>query len=340
LAFQLEISESSLTALAEPRLRLFLSVDVVGSTAFKHQAERTDAQGWLEFFTSFYSGFPNFLSTAHAETLHSKNHRPEHLAPALLWKALGDELVFVAEITHRSQVELHLIAFKAAVSKAVTYHVYGEKPLPIHFKASAWLAGFPVGNAAIPTDGEKSPISFDFVGPAIDIGFRLGTLATPRRFVVSVELAYLILSCAGGGLKFHYEGKSPLRGVLNGRGYPHIWIDCYKELGEKNRHPEHEVTDAEDDLLKRGPADEGHLRKFCKSYIDEIGSPLFAPFIDADPNEGLPKPIDFEKIRELVEVRLRDLFIVRSDEEASPMDAVELEEKVGQIEERIDDLSW
>lgn len=338
MAFQLEISESDLADLARPRLRLFLSVDVVGSTAFKHHSEKADAQGWLEFFTSFYSGFPNFLAAAHANTLRLKGHPPDHLPPAQLWKALGDELVFVADLTHCSHVELHILAFKTAISKAVTYHVHGEKPLPIHFKASAWLAGFPVGNAAIPTEEKNSPVSFDFVGPAIDIGFRLGGLATPRRFIVSVELAYLILTCGGNGFKFQYDGKSPLRGVLNGRGYPLIWIDSYQGIERKDRHPEHDVTEAEDVLLKRVAADEDSLRKFCRSYIDEIGAPLFIPFIVSDPDEHRPQPEDFEKRREVVEARLRDLFIVRPDREPDSAPESDIKDTLGEFDDRIDDL--
>jgi hypothetical protein len=338
LAFQLEISESDLADLARPRLRLFLSVDVVGSTAFKHHSEKADAQGWLEFFTSFYSEFPNFLATAHSDCLQSKNLVPANFPGALLWKARGDELIFVTELTHRSQVEIQILAFRAAVGKAVTHYAHGKDPLPINFKSSAWLAGFPVGNAAIPTEAEASFVPFDFVGPAIDIGFRLGEFATPRRFAISVELASLILSCAGGGFDFHYDGKEALRGVLNGRGYPMIWIDSYKGIGAEDHHHEHALTDSEDILLNRHPVVHEKLKTFCKAYIDEIGAPLFSPFIEADPNDGLPKPPDYEEMRAKVEKRLRDVFIVGSEPNPSVLDPAEVEKKVNQIEGRLDNL--
>ncbi|MEX2581151.1 MAG: hypothetical protein WD342_18985 [Verrucomicrobiales bacterium] len=48
-----------------------MSVDVVGSTAFKHQSEKADAQGWLDFFTSFFAEFPDFLLKAREEALRS-----------------------------------------------------------------------------------------------------------------------------------------------------------------------------------------------------------------------------------------------------------------------------
>jgi len=148
----------------------------------------------------------------------------------------------------------------------------------------------------------------------------------------------LILSCTGGGFEFHYDGKEPLRGVLNGRGYPQIWIDSYKGIDAEDHHQEHALTVSEDALLDRHPVNHEKLKAFCKAFIDEIGAPLFAPFIEADPNDGLPKPSDFETKREKVEVRLRDLFIVRAEAGPNSMNQAEIEKKVSQIEDRLEEL--
>jgi hypothetical protein len=324
LAFKGQISEEELAELIRPKLRLFMSVDVVGSTAFKHQSERADSQGWLDFFTSFYTEFPDFLIDAREELLATGNLPRGYLPPAPLWKALGDELIFVAELEHRNQAELHLCAFRAAVCRAVTHYVHGATPLPINFKATAWLAGFPVGNAAIPTDEENCDLSFDFVGPAIDIGFRLAAAAaTPRRFVVSVELVYLILVAQSTGFRFFYDGKRALPGVLNDRGYPIIWIDNYGGIIDKGEggddfHHEHELTEKEDRLLGREPAASGALKDFCRAYIEEIGHPLMLPFIHRNLDATLPLPVGYDGQLQNLDQRLRDVLEVIGTEEPDP----------------------
>jgi len=129
--FKHQISEAELDALLQQRLRLFMSVDVSGSTALKHQSSLADSEGWLSFFTSFYTGFPQLLIQAAQEFL---AHHPGHLLVPHLWKALGDELVFVIELDHAQEAEHYLTIFRQALAKAVTHHRYGHNPLPIHFK--------------------------------------------------------------------------------------------------------------------------------------------------------------------------------------------------------------
>lgn len=48
-SFKATLTENELAELLRPKLRLFLSVDVVGSTAFKHNSEHSKTQGWLDF---------------------------------------------------------------------------------------------------------------------------------------------------------------------------------------------------------------------------------------------------------------------------------------------------
>ncbi|MCF6311773.1 MAG: hypothetical protein L3J39_04910 [Verrucomicrobiales bacterium] len=328
MGFKDEITEKELSELAKPCLRLFMSVDVVGSTAFKQERNRSDPQGWLEFFSSFYTEFPELLNTALLFILRQKKIKaapPE----ALLWKALGDELIFVVEISHRSEAEVHLLAFREAVRKTVTSFIHKEGFLSVNFKATAWLAGFPVGNAAVPLDDQKGGIPYDFIGPLIDIGFRLANLATPRRFVVSVELAYLILNCKDSVIDFYFEGKTQLKGVIQNRSYPFIWMDNYKGAEGADRHPEHELTEKEDGLTGKAPSNSPTLKDFCLAYIKEIGAPLMIPFIATDPADGLEKSKEYDIEREVIENRLRKVFIVREDIEItsteSSQDAVDTE---------------
>ena len=66
-------------------LRLFLSADLAGSTAFKQKASAID---WQIFFRNFYDQLPAYVDQEFGETA-------SRLA---LWKTIGDEMVFIAAL--------------------------------------------------------------------------------------------------------------------------------------------------------------------------------------------------------------------------------------------------
>ena len=68
---------------------LFLSCDLQNSTQFKQKNKDKD---WVATFLAFYAEFPAILSTHIAN---SCAHLQDRL---LLWKAVGDELIFSVRI--------------------------------------------------------------------------------------------------------------------------------------------------------------------------------------------------------------------------------------------------
>jgi len=309
LAFKQVITESELGDLLRPKLRLFLSVDVVGSTAFKHQSQYTDSQGWLDFFVSFYTSFPDILAELTADYVKEKNLNSFEVPT--FWKALGDELVFAVVLKRRVDAGHYLCVFRQALRRVVRHYTMGSQPLPINFKGAAWLAGFPVGNAAIPIlDGEQKS-DYDYVGPLIDVGFRLGKYASPRKLVVSVDLAALLLK-EGSNLSLCFTEKQSLKGVLKDREYPIIWVDCIDD-DDQNNEPAARRCRAEDDLLHSKQYQPNQLLKYCLAYIEEIGKPLRVPFIENDEQAPLVRSTAFEDEVAEVEQRLRKIFQVGPD---------------------------
>ena len=115
----------------EPRLLLFLSVDVENSTAYKNNAKRDE---WPLTFKSFYIRFPEYLG---------KECATKQCPLPTLWKCLGDELVFYVRLKKSPEVLNYLRAFRDATN---SYNKHLQcKRLKIRLKAAAWLAGFPVG---------------------------------------------------------------------------------------------------------------------------------------------------------------------------------------------------
>jgi len=282
----------------KPELFLFLSIDVVGSTAFKNKrGEDSDnkIQPWLSFFMQFYEDFKIIFLESCQEAQNKKTdllwiedkkksaNRP-NIELFKLWKSLGDELIFYVPLTHHKQALFYVHAFRDATNGFKSkMHTKGLTELD--YKLTGWLAGFPVINARI---NYELP---DFIGPSIDIGFRLSKFSDQRKFVVSVDLALMLVKHTNH-LKLFYDGEHTIKGFLSDKPYPIIWVDM------------NDIESNEERKLGKSHADPKQLQDFCIKYIKDTGKPLIIPFIDKDQEFGV-KPSgydeDFKTVCELIE---------------------------------------
>lgn len=305
--FKKSLSSTELEAILSPQLRLFLSVDVVGSTAFKHRKGQSEgSKPWLKFIHGFYTGFPGMCQNRVLEVEEEAQLKAK-LARPYLWKALGDELIFSVLVNHPSHVRYYLKAFRNSLIEAIQ-HWTGENGLPISFKGTAWLAGFPVFNSAVPlecgqTHSDESD-RFDFVGPLLDIGFRLSKFATPRRFVVSVDTAWVIAAFGdAGGMNLHYHGREPLKGVLNDRPYPVFWIDCIDDEKDDS------LDRLEDKILNRKPVELDSVRKLAEKFLEEVAPAIPKPFFcSGEVPDGFRSPPEFEEGMERARAELIRIY--------------------------------
>jgi len=146
-------------------------------------------------------------------------------------------------------------------------------------------------------ENDKRGLTRDFVGPSIDTGFRLGTLSTPRKFTISLDLALLLVSVTPSvsifsPLYVRYDGRQPLKGVLGGRPYPIFWVDMLHD---------DVVLDAEDKLAGPKTLSEEHIRHFCEKFLAEHEDYMIRPFIyeNIDPNFGVIPQIYRDRLRKL-----------------------------------------
>ncbi|MBF0383970.1 MAG: hypothetical protein HQL69_23380 [Magnetococcales bacterium] len=264
----------------EPEIRLFLSVDVTGSTAYKQQSHN-NTQHWLEAFIRFYEEFSESLEPFLSDLLKEQGLALTDCQPFEFWKGLGDELLFYVVLAKRAHTSHYMMAFRDAV---ISYNgMLQRKKLPLRLKATAWLAGFPVGNARIPLPNiglsdqqAAAKPQFDFIGPQFDIGFRLTKLSDRRKFVLSVELALVLVGGNWEGAKapVFFEGATPLKGVLDDKPYPVFWIDMGDE--EKN-YIENLIVD------NMHHPSQKDAKKFCEKFIEMTGPPLIKPFFPGEP---------------------------------------------------------
>lgn len=206
--------------------RLFLSVDMVGSTEFKARFTGQGSDAWLGLFKAFFTNFPLMVAGQIGFEFLDDDHTPD----IAVWKVMGDEVVFTVEPKSPEEVTSILLALLR------TMRMYEEKhfqELPLRLKGTAWLAdvGGPNIEIEIPELSNGQGAHLDFIGPDIDLGFRIAKFARPGTIVISLDVLEVIMRARNGATtQFHLAGREALKGVLFGYPYPIVWV-----LGAEDR---------------------------------------------------------------------------------------------------------
>lgn len=263
----------------KPRLRLFLSVDLVGSTPYKQSR-----QIWRPEIVSFYRNFDYILQTKYRAFSEGRTDLGE--APEF-WKSNGDELLYTCELQTLSHAHAVMHVWLSALDEYRSMNDEISKHLDV--KSTAWIGLFPAPNAEIffrrgvshlaAPDADDATlvqaelreewyanratttITRDFVGPSIDTGFRLTSWASPRRLIISVDLAFLLTGAYSKGvgpLQLHLSGRDTLKGIIGNQPYPTIWIP----VGGGAAAPEER-------MLGHVSTDRATIRSHCEAIIEQ-----------------------------------------------------------------------
>ncbi|MBF0187587.1 MAG: hypothetical protein HQL50_06640 [Magnetococcales bacterium] len=226
----------------KPRVVLFFSVDLIGSTPFKQSCIR-NGKRWMTAFIKFIKGFPEDLRDNTVQEIYNlqRVNRRSGLSICTLnipevWKLIGDEILFKTELETLEQVPFIMNAFVRTLADwddrltANEGGIYGDlscfpkETLPnLGVKGAAWLAGFPVGNASIEIGSGHE----DFLGPSIDLAGRLPAIASRQRMPLSVELAYVLVKGVNHSslpMTIHNGGSEPFKGMYDGAEYPRFYL--------------------------------------------------------------------------------------------------------------------
>lgn len=210
------------TATGQSAPRLFLSVDMVGSTQFKARFTGKDSADWLDTFRTFFTNFPLML----AGQVGFEFLDDEGSTPAVdVWKVMGDEMIFVAQPSSPEEMTAILCALLRTMQLYEDRHY---QTLPLRLKGTAWLADFDGQNIEIDIpelSSDDGGQHIDFIGPDIDLGFRLSKYSRPSSLVLSIELVDILLTARNRDMAALYHvGSEELKGVMFGRPYPIFWM--------------------------------------------------------------------------------------------------------------------
>ena len=219
---------------------LFFSFDLVNSTIFKSQY----SERWQTVFTRFYELVSSKL------TMHYNN--------ISIWKYIGDEVLLYLKVNDIEEVyNAPINSLKIIEEVTETLYTNVEETRDSLFiKATLWIAKVNLLEQANPkkhqTNAYKN-IAFasgdlpdwldlqriDFLGPDIDLGFRLSQYTQKQQLLISAEIAFILnrkngeVSRYGRDEEYRYRPNEcckiislkKLKGIWNGRGYPIIWFN-------------------------------------------------------------------------------------------------------------------
>ena len=296
-----------------PKLLIFFSADVVGSTALKQRDRDRSDLDWPTIFREFYkeavTNFGAFWDTTsdkiEALTAGDKVAEKQLGPEPVFWKTVGDEIIFYKVLTGSEQIHaciecwidtLDALRRKFDSSRHII-DAAGADPLDI--KSSVWTAEFPRRNKEIPLpclpgSMVRSPVTIndqgvqptDFVGPGIDIGFRISSMATSQKMVLSLDVAYLLSittpdhRIGRDPRPIYYDGRFYFKGVFEGTRYPIFWIDISRNQSLDK-----------DELEILPHSDKTKIIKTCKTFYDEHYKHfIHTPFIWNDLSDKTDMP--------------------------------------------------
>jgi len=290
------------------RVRLFLTVDLIGSTAFKFASRKSKGASephpeWVLWFRQFYKQFPEAFYARYKATTSGALEGKDAPQSPKVWKTVGDEILFCCKVSDVQHVACAITAFLQALEE------FGKtleaNDLPLDVKGAGWLAAFPAENISIEifndslasTDNQDvlseefeaaadlEPNKYDFLGPGIDTGFRISKNAAADRFTASVGLAYHLCDAAHHNLfsgVFEYHGRERFKGVNRDQPYPVVSIGSERNPAKRLLRERERMVKNEDQTSPLALGD--FLREFMVQEGIDIptlqrrpGDPAMAP---------------------------------------------------------------
>jgi CRP-like cAMP-binding protein len=199
---------------------IFFSADVVDSTRYKQtNANQTEGAGWIDAFETFFREMPLVLMGQ----IGLRHQEFKEVPELSIWKVLGDEIVFSARTSDDRDTAILVHALRQAL-------LVGDrrfwKKCGYHVKGCAWTVDFTNQNLQIEIPEVSGSVDehgdgySDFIGPDVDVGFRLAKCAESRELILDLSLVETILEETPEEAKFFLKGHEILKGCFDDRAYP------------------------------------------------------------------------------------------------------------------------
>lgn len=242
----------------KPQIYLFLSVDIIGSTKSKYAPKNKSS--WFNNFRNFYRTFPEDLEIKLC-CEYKKHNLKYDKEKFVCWKYLGDEVLLYIEITQKNEVPCAIYAFKKTLEERISDNEEQEEKLKL--KGTAWIGQTPFVDRKFPyeLDSNTNSCCYDFLGPSIDCGFRIGKYSSQTEMAISVEVADLCNRFSELQKSLFYKKSENLKGIFGDTTeYPLFIIKLNGNDSAKEKEFEH--------LMK--PCNENDLDNYIEWHYENL----------------------------------------------------------------------
>ena len=183
-------------------LILLMSVDIVSSAEFKAKnSSLGKSSDWVMAFETFYAQIPLILQ--------QERKRQRLKGDLVLWKSIGDELIFLMRPRSEEQLEAECLAFLRGL-RAASESMLQRWGFELHGVAWAFVEGCENVTFRFNQDHLGEGVGFDLIGPDVDLGFRLVSLAPTGSVLVPLTMHSLI---SQSRVAFRLIGEAELKGI-------------------------------------------------------------------------------------------------------------------------------
>lgn len=226
-----DIAKDMKKSMDEEELILFVSFDLVNSSSYKTR--------------NYTSWFP-ILITINEKI---KEYMLNKIKFSQLWRSIGDEAIFIVNITSLKQLEESVQTIFEILNDvieeikdgSILKDVFKENEINVFvaqnvlsLKAGAWIAPVHktsdltkktthIHNLMYMYNHDEGLPTYEFQGNDIDTGFRVLKNTREKRLVLSIELAYLLSKNQNIDPKINIITYRKLKGIWDGKLYPVIW---------------------------------------------------------------------------------------------------------------------
>lgn len=314
------------------KLRVFISIDIIGSTAHKQHSERYESVSWISTFIGFFDDCNQIVQETWAElrkTFKEKGDITLGGNPEF-WKSSGDEVIYTHVVPDGlgSETAIAVLLLCKMLAQRLR-EGWNDRGMDLDAKIAVWCAGFPVNNFEIYSQSglqdeedifanstlEPEPVAenllriahhrskgeipvrdLEFLGPSIDLGFRLRAYANRRELVMSADFALLasvrpinntrVLSAVedelGNVPKLHCHTTKVIKGINSAENYPIIWADIETESGRQSL--------AESlDTIRNQESNETQILDFVQKFLDNSAPIRTVPYTDNARDAEMPE---------------------------------------------------
>ncbi|MET0522491.1 MAG: hypothetical protein ABW156_11055, partial [Jiangellaceae bacterium] len=222
-----------------------------------------------------------------------------------LWKINGDELLF-RELVVPGEDGIKWLSHAVSAFVATVHQIDAELlPDGCGLRGCVWTAGFPIRNKEIripsrhsipiirldDVDGDGADDGatqqsyeeegfIDYLGPDMDLGFRLASVAPPGRTVCSLDVAYFLLQQPDSPSIYHVGWRS-LKGIGGGAPYPVLWASTHTPVA---RHPWDLQGDDRElaEYLKGDAIQRSEFRRLAESYWTQLREYFQRPYTSVE----------------------------------------------------------